>query len=347
MMTGSSESIPPVSVVVPCLNEAAYIGALLDGIRGQRSPVFEVVIVDTGSTDDTMAIVRGFQQRHHALAIRCLECAGAGVAEAVNCGVDGAGGEIIVRLDGHSLPAPDYVGRAITALKDPGIGVIGGVWDIRPGGTTKVAEAIARTVAHPIGAGDAAYRITKGGGRRQVDTVPFGCFRKTTWTELGGLNEQLLANEDYEFNYRVRLSGASVVLDPPMQCVYFARRTLLALSRQYWRYGWWKAQVLKRYPRSLRWRQAMPASLVPGFVGLMVAGMVGPGGRLAMAVACLVYAGAVVVGAVRLVSPQTRWDLFAELTVAIILVHASWSLGFVSNLVSGGRWPRWCRQRIS
>ena len=112
-----------VSVIIPCLNEAARIGGLLDGIRSQDSPVFEVVIVDTGSTDGTPEVVARYQRRWPELTLRRLAHRGASIAEAVNKGIQAAGGAIIVRLDGHSRPAPDYVRRALDALGVPGTAV--------------------------------------------------------------------------------------------------------------------------------------------------------------------------------------------------------------------------------
>lgn len=332
-----------VSVIIPCLNEAARIGGLLDGIRSQDSPVFEVVIVDTGSTDGTPEVVARYQRRWPELTLRRLAHPGASIAEAVNKGIQAAGGAIIVRLDGHSRPAPDYVRRALDALGVPGTAVVGGVWDTAPGGDTRIAQAIAMAVAHPVGAGDAAYRTVGGtdGGRRRVDTVPFGCFHKTTWTALGGFNQALRTNEDYEFNYRARLSGGAVVLDPAIRCTYFARHTLAGLARQYLRYGWWKAQMLKRHPRSLRWRQVVPAALVPTFGALAVAGFLWPAGRFLLGGVVLAYAAVLLAAAGHLAHGRRGWDLLGALVAAFATVHVTWSFGFGLNLVFWGRWPRW------
>ena len=338
-----------VSVVVPCRNEAARIAILLEAIRSQEVPVLEVVIVDTGSTDGTMDIVGCYRQHYSDLPLKCLLHRGAGVAAAVNRGIEAAQGEIIVRLDGHSRPSSDYVGRALDALRDTGAAVVGGVWDIVPGESTRTAEAIARAVAHPIGAGNAAYRTVRmtGGGRTEVDTVPFGCFRKTTWEALGGFDERLLTNEDYEFNYRARSSGSTVVLDPDIRCTYFARSTLAELASQYFRYGWWKAQMLRRHPRSLRWRQALPGALVPLFVCLAVAGLVWPVSTLLLGGFSLAYGAILSAAAVQVASRQRRWTLVWPLMAAFAIVHGSWSTGFATNSASFGRWPLWPRQSQS
>ena len=331
------------SVVVPCRNETARIAALLDALRLQQAPVLEVVIVDTGSTDGTLDIVGRYRRRYSDLALRCLSHPGIGVPEAMNRGIEAAQGEIIVRLDGHCRPDPDYVGRAFDLLRETGAAVVGGVWDIAPGAPTQVAKAIALAVSHPIGAGDAVYRTarTTDGGRTEVDTVPFGCFRKTTWETLGGFDEPLHTNEDYEFNYRARSSGSTVVLDPSIRCTYFARSTLADLARQYFRYDWWKAQMLKRHPRSLRWRQALPGAFVPLFVSLAVAGLVWPASALLLGGLALAYAAILFAAAVQAAGRQRRWDLVWPLVAAFAIVHGSWSTGFATNIASFGRRPRW------
>lgn len=332
-----------VSVVVPCRNEVAWIETLLDALRWQDMPVFEVVVVDTGSTDRTVDRVAHYQQFHPELSVRCLSHPGVGIAGAVNRGIGVAQGEIIVRLDGHSCPATDYVRRAVEALTETGAGVVGGVWEIVPSAPNRTAEAIARAVAHPIGAGDAAYRTTatKNIGRTAVDTVPFGCFRKTTWEALGGFNEDLLTNEDYEFNYRVRLSGAAVILDSDIRCAYFARGSLVDLASQYFRYGWWKAQMLRHYPRSLRWRQALPGALVPMFVCLAVGGFVWPASAFLLGVCALTYAAILSGAAVKMTARHGRWRVVCLLVAAFAVVHGTWSTGFAMNALSFGRWPCW------
>ena len=293
-----------------------------------------------------MDIVGRYQRHHSDLRLGCLSHPGAGIAEAVNRGIEAAQGEIIVRLDGHSRPQSDYVGRALDALRDTGAALVGGVWEIAPGEPTRIGEAIAHAVAHPIGAGDAAYRTARtiDSGRTEVDTVPFGCFRKTIWETLGGFDERLLANEDYEFNYRVRASGSAVVLDPGIRCTYFARSTLVDLASQYFRYGWWKAKMLRRHPRSLRWRQALPGALVPLSVGLAVAGLVWPASTLLLGGFALAYGATLSVAAVQVAGGQRRWNLVWPLMAAFAIVHGSWSTGFATNIVSFGRWPRWSRR---
>ena len=108
--------------------------------------------------------------------------------------------------------------------------------------------------------------------QEQVDTVEFACLRKSLWEELGGYNEELLTNEDYDFNYRARASGRQVVLNRVEHCDYFARTTLRTLATQYSRYGGWKARMVRLHPRSIKVRHLVAPLFVLSLVLLAAGG---------------------------------------------------------------------------
>jgi hypothetical protein len=249
---------------------------------------------------------------------------------------------VIVRLDAHSRPTPTYVRQCVEALQQTGAGVVGGVWIVEAGNPSATAESIARAVAHPLGAGDAAYRIGHARPRRlPIDTVPFGCFRKSTWEQLGGYNESLLTNEDYEFNYRARMARHAVILDSSIRCTYVARSTLKDLAAQYFRYGWWKASMLKQHPRSLRWRQAVPAGFVATLVALACLSLFWEVARIALAGVIALYGSVLIGTALGMRNSVPRWKVVALLPVAFATVHFSWGTGALVNLLTFGLWPRW------
>jgi succinoglycan biosynthesis protein ExoA len=259
---------PRASIIIPCYNEQATIHQLLDAIYHQTFPrsEMEVVIADGLSEDGTREVATRFQNEHPDLTIRIVENAARSIPSAVNCALRASCGESVIRMDAHSQPFPDYVERCISAL-DAGLGDnVGGLWQIEPGGRSWLAKSIAVAAAHPLGVGDAGYRI--GAQASLVDTVPFGAFRRSLIDKIGFFDETLHSNEDYEFNTRIRQNGGRVWLDPGIVTVYFARPTLQELARQYWRYGYWKFQMLRRYPKTLRWRQGLPPLFVASLIGL-------------------------------------------------------------------------------
>ncbi len=322
-----------VSVVIPCRNESGYIEGVLDALRAQDYPAHEIVIADSGSTDDTIALINQYAARHPECVIRIADAHGANISAALNAGIAASRYEMIVRMDAHSRPAADYVRRCVTALERSDAAIVGGVWQIRPGGLSAMATGIARAVAHRMGAGDAAYRLRSAAGPRVVDTVPFGCFRRSHWNSIGGYNEHLLINEDYEFNYRTRVRGGTIVLDPEIQCEYFARPTLGTLSRQYFRYGWWKGRMLRLHPRSIRLRQAIPAVFVPFWIIATAIAVTIPSARPLLAGAVLLYFGVLAAAAVH--AARGEWRLVAFIAASFAVIHTMWSTGFWLVFLTG------------
>lgn len=346
-MKPPSSASARVAVVIPCINEEAYIEIVLEAVRAQSARPSEVILVDCGSADGTVALAHRYGARHPEPPLRILQIRERNTAAALNAGIAASDADIIVRIDAHSRPAPDYIERALRTLENTGAAVVGGIWRIMASGPDWKARGIAAAVAHPLGAGDAAYRLASSGrlGRpRRVDTVPFGCFRKSHWAEIGAYNEQLLANEDYEFNYRTRASGAAVVLDPHIRCEYFARATFGALARQYFRYGWWKGRMLSQYARSIRLRQVIPALFVPAWVLLGGMAAVMPAMRIPVAGLLGLYASILLASGLLLARGELRVALGAA--AAFLTVHAAWSAGITSFLLDTVRPPVMSRPHL-
>lgn len=322
-----------VSIIVPCYNEQTTIGQLLEAIYAQTYPraALEVIIADGCSSDGTRAEIVSFAAAHPDLAIRLVDNPRRLIPTALNLAIQQARGEILVRLDAHSVPYPDYVERCVAAL-EAGLGDnVGGVWEILPGGKGWLAESIAVAAAHPLGVGDAAYRHAK--RPAWVDTVPFGAFRRE-WIALVGLfDENLHTNEDYEFNARLRQHGGKIWLDPAIRSRYFARPNLQELARQYWRYGFWKWQMLRRHPKTLRWRQALPPLLVAGTLGGGLLALFLPPLRVVWLLALGLYWLALWVAAGMAAWRHKRTYLLGGLALAIATMHFAWGAGFLWSMV--------------
>ncbi len=152
--------MPSVSIIIPCYNEQDTIRKLLEAVYAQTFPRadLEVVIADGMSTDGTRAEIAAFADSHPDLHIAMADNPARSIPSALNCALKEAQGEIIVRLDAHSMPYPDYIERCVADL-EAGLGEnVGGVWEIQPGAQTWVAQSIAAAASHPLGVGDALYR---------------------------------------------------------------------------------------------------------------------------------------------------------------------------------------------
>lgn len=325
--------MPLVSIIVPCYNEERTIHLLLEAIYRQTfsKHQMEVVLADGMSTDKTRAVVAEFQLAHPDLLIRLADNPRRIIPAGLNRAIEESKGEYLVRLDGHSVPADDYVERCLEALLAGKGENVGGVWEIHPGGKGWIARSIAVAAAHPLGVGDAFYRFATEAA--YVDTVPFGAFRRDTLERAGNFDETLLTNEDYELNTRIRQQGGRVWLDPRIRSGYFARANLAALARQYWRYGFWKQRMLKRYPQTLRWRQALPPLFVIGLVTLSIFALFWSLARILLVSSIGLYLVILIAGAVPYVLRRKDPALLVGVPLAIKAMHLSWGCGFIYSLL--------------
>ena len=327
--------MPPfVSIIVPCYNEETTIRHLLDAVFAQIYPraQMELVISDGLSTDRTRAVIAEFQKEHADLTVRVVDNSARTIPSGLNQAIRESRGEIIVRLDAHSMPIPEYVERCVSALEAGKGENVGGVWDIRAGADTWIAESISFAAAHPLGVGDAMYRLNAKAGA--VDTVPFGSFRRSLIERIGAFDETLLSNEDYEFNTRVRESGGTVWLDPAIRSVYFSRSTLKKLAVQYCRYGFWKLKMLRRYPHTLRWRQALPPVFVFILFVLIVLSLFVGLARYILAAQLLFYFIALGSAGLKLAIEKGKGFILIGLPLAIMTMHIFWGAGFLWSGIS-------------
>jgi len=331
---------PTVSVIVPCYNEERTIELLLEAILAQSFPVeeIEVIIADGLSTDGTREVIREFSLAHPQLNLQIVDNPKKNIPSAINTALDHVQGDVIIRLDAHSIPQEDYIERCIKISEDTGAANVGGVWEIRAASEKCIARSIAKATSHPLGAGDARYRF--GGTAGEVHTVPFGAFQRSWMERVGRFDETLLTNEDYEYNYRLRQAGGVIWYDPSIRSIYFARDNLVSLVKQYLRYGYWKAVMLSRNPASLRWRQALPVLFVLGVItlGLLAIwstlGRFMLGGYLGLYLVITLIAG--LIEALR----YKDSGLVLGFPLALWTMHFSWGSAFLWAVLTKVIWRR-------
>jgi succinoglycan biosynthesis protein ExoA len=326
--------MPVVSVIVPCLNEATSITKLLDGIKGQSflTRDLEIIISDGLSQDGTREIIAQYRQAHPEMNIKVIDNPIRTIPAGLNLAIKAATGQYIIRLDAHSVPNPEYIRLCVDTLAAGKADNVGGIWIVKPGDDSWMARSIAQAGSHPLGVGDARYRYTKTAG--YVETVPFGAYKRELFDRIGFYNETLFSNEDYELNTRILKADGKIWLDPAIQSEYYARRTFSALTRQYWRYGNWKAQMLILYPKTIRLRQVLPPLFVLGIILLALLAIINDLFTGIFLGILVLYFG-ILFSTSLVIALQKRYLPFIiGVPIAVSIMHICWGSGLLWSLIN-------------
>ena len=323
-----------ISLLMPVRNEGAYIRHSLAAVLNQDYPreQIEILIADGLSTDGTRQIVQEYQAQHPN--IRLIDNPGRIVPTGLNAALRYARGEIIIRVDGHTLIAPDYVSRCVEALRRSGAENAGGRMDAA--GEGAFAGAVVLATSSPFGVGGARFHYSE--KEEWVDTVYMGAWPRRVFEEIGLFDEELVRDQDDEFNYRLREHGGKILLSPKIQSKYTVRSTPKALWKQYFQYGYWKARVLQKHPRQMRPRQFVPPAFAGGLLGAALLSLIFPWGRTLL----LAVAGSYLLAnlaASLLTAAKNGWCRLPLLPPVYAILHLSYGLGFLAGLVRFAR--RW------
>lgn len=335
----SAAALPFVSVVMPVRNEAGFIARSLGCVLNQDYPAdrFEIIVADGDSTDETREIVASMQARHPHLLL--INNPGRIAPTGLNLATARARGEIIVRVDGHCEIAPDYLRRCVEHLQRDEVDGVGGT--IETVGDTMMAQVIATAMSSAFGVGGAAFR-TMQGRTMLTDTVAFPAYTRRIIERAGGYDEELVRNQDDEYNYRLRKLGAKILLAADVRARYHSRATLAKLLKQYFQYGFWKVRVLQKHPRQMSPRQFAPPIFVASLLLALLLSLLTARGWLLLAAigGCYLAANLLASAHAARRSAAFRTHLLLLPTVYASL-HLSYGLGFLFGLIKFA--PRWRR----
>ncbi|WP_439817426.1 glycosyltransferase family 2 protein [Zavarzinia sp. CC-PAN008] len=332
---------PHVSVVVPTLNEERHIEACLRSIAATSYPAdrFEILVVDGGSSDRTVAIAR---EVGRALGnVRVLDNPGRIQSRAINIGAAHADPRsvLLIRADAHSIYPADFVALCVdsTLANAADVTVFVAV-PVAQGGCFQKAVAAAQSI--PLGVGNSTYRLHATGGAQEVEHGFHGCFRRDVYARVGGYDDSFTHNEDGELSYRIREAGGRIMLDDRIRVDYVPRRTPGALLRQYRLYGRGRSRNQMKHGMRPRLRQAAPVLLI-GFEGLvaLLAVLAGVGVLPAWpawaGVAVLVSYLVLLVLAGAGLALRRRDPCLLLLPLALGIMHHAWGFGFAEQRLAG------------
>ena len=333
-----------VSIIIPCRNEEKHISDCLDSIIANDYPKdkFEVLVVDGMSEDGTREIIEKYAQQ--SPNIKLLDNPKKIVPIAMNLGIENAKGNIIIRIDVHAEYPKDYISKVVHWLEKSGADNVGGILITLPGADTLKANAIASALSSPFGVGNAMFRT----GVKEptyVDTVPFGAYRKEVFSKIGLFDEELVRNQDDEFNLRLIKNGGKILLVPEIVSYYYARDSLSKLWRMYCQYGYFKIRVIQKIGAVLTVRQVIPSL----FVGsLMLTGILSFLTKYFLGMFFVIF-GLYLVANIAFsfhIALKNGLKLFLVLPLAYATLHFGYGLGFLKGLWDFMIFKRHLKQKI-
>ena len=327
---------------MPVRNEAGYIERCLKAVVEQDYPAerMEIIVADGMSTDATREIIQSFHSRFANIRlpnIRLVDNPGKIAPTGLNRATEMAKGEIIARVDGHCEIAPDYISRAVEHLQNEEVDGVGG--PIETIGETATAEVIAVAMSSVFGVGGSTFRTVKD-KTMLADTIAFPVYKRTIIERAGGYDEELVRNQDDEYNYRLRKLGAKLLLAANVRSRYYSRGSVQKLFKQYFQYGFWKVRVLQKHPRQMSLRQFIPPAFVASLLGsLGLAAITSLGWWIFTGIIGCYLTVNLLASARILLSIRPYRIQFFLLPAVFASRHLSYGLGFLVGFVKFA--PRW------
>lgn len=244
-----------VVIAIPTFNEEHTISDVIETLAKEKAeiPHLSIVVADGRSSDRTVAIAHGLQERFPFLEV--IENKKRLQSAAINLVArqwqDKA--DVLIRCDAHAHYPPYFVKRLIdTIVRTDAASVVVPMDSV---GRNCVEKAVAWISDTPFGSGGSAHR----GGQKSgfVDHGHHAAFNLRRFLENNGYDETFSHNEDAEFDSRLNASGHKVFLDADIRLQYHPRNSFSRLWRQYFNYGMGRSRTVRRHPQTVRMRQVV------------------------------------------------------------------------------------------
>ena len=317
-----------ISYILPIRNEFGFIEKTLQSILSQNNGKdFEILVADGMSDDGTREIVKEFQKRNSSIIlINNLEKI---VSTGFNRALSIAKGNVIIRVDGHSILGNNFTQHCLNAFEKVDAVCVGGATEHVASGFIGSSIKIAQSSI--FGVGGVAFRQGLTGGEF-VDTLAFGAYKREVFEELGGYDEELVRNQDDEFNFRLIQNGGKIWLDPSINSKYFPRTSFVKLFKQYFQYGFYKIRVMQKRRGIASLRHLVPALFIIAIITVLIYSLYGitiPAILLGASYTALMIISIFIE---LLKTPKNILSIFL-LPITFFILHFSYGIGFLSGMI--------------
>jgi succinoglycan biosynthesis protein ExoA len=324
-----------ISLILPIRNEVQSIEKTLQSIFSQTiDGDFEIIIADGNSSDGTREILKNLQINNPNIIL--IDNPEKIVSTGFNRALNESKGGIIIRVDGHCEIAPDYIQKCLECLEKINADCVGGATEHVASGL--VGKSIKLAQSSFFGVGGVSFRKKAEEGEF-VDTLAFGAYKREVFDQLGGYDEELVRNQDDEFNLRLIQNGGKIWLDPSIKSSYYPRDSFTKLFKQYFQYGLYKIRVMQKRRGIASWRHVVPGLFVLGLLTSLSIYFI-YGNNIPILSLCLPYLSFSLFATIlELIKSPFNLLSVMMLPLAFYILHISYGLGFLLGLVYF--WDKW------
>ena len=327
-----------ISIILPIRNEKYFIANTLDSILSQSVDGIEIIIADGLSTDGTREIIKAFQKENSSIIL--IDNPEKIVSTGFNRALSKSTGEIIIRVDGHSIIHYDYASKCKQQLNLKNCACVGGL--IHPLGNSIFTKIITLATSSKFGVGNSKFHYSK--ISCWSDTVYLGAYKREIFEEIGGYDEELVRNQDDEYNFRMIQNDMKIWLDPSIKSTYTQRNSFMGLFKQYFQYGFYKIRVMQKRQGFASWRHLVPGLFVFGLLTSLSIFII-YGNNIPILLLCLPYLSFSLFSTILelIKSPLNHFSIMM-LPLTFYILHISYGSGFLLGLIYF--WNKWGNVKI-
>lgn len=323
---------PFVSIIIPCRNEEKFIGKCLDSIIAQDYPKekVEILVIDGMSEDRTRNIVQGFIKKYSTIKI--FDNLQKFTPFGMNIGIKNSRGNVIAMINAHSVLDKEFIKFSVDYLeKIKTADAVGGKLQTINENQGIISQVIPIAADSLFGTGGKRYRTRQEEGFVK-DTLPYCAYRKEVFSKIGYIDEELIRDQDEEFNYRLIKNGGKIYFTSEIKSYLYIRPSISKLWRQHFQYGYWKVKVLEKVGAKFIQRQVIPSLFI---LGLSLSGILGIFFKPFFYLFLLIivsYLALDIIFSLNL-SFKNGWKYFFVLPAIFATIHLSYGIGFLKGVL--------------
>lgn len=318
-----------ISVIIPCRNEVKFIQECIEAIFNSEldSDVqLSVFVVDGMSDDGTREVVTSLLEKYSNLNL--IDNKAQLTPFAFNLGINQVSFDYLQIIGARHIVSSTYISTCLSILKkDRSIWCVGG--KLINEYINKTGSVIASAMSTSFGMGLGNFRTLEESGF--TDTVTSPMYPKFVFEKIGYFDEQLIRNQDDDFNYRVRKAGGKIWFESSIFLKYYVRGNFPGLWKQFFQYGYWKVFVNQKHKTFTTVRQLIPPLFVLYVVFTLFANIFFLRIGLLFDLPILVYLTLAILFTSKLKEADSELP-FGDLMKTFFILHFSYGLGYLKGI---------------